>query len=103
MNVRSEIAQEQRKDTSIIKADAELMQSLVKHPGWARYMAMIEAVGQNFNRTLMTPLNDVGETVKTEHAKGALTGLSVAASLPSAKIREASELTKTTDVETEGK
>lgn len=87
-----EIANSQRKDRTTVKADAELMQSLIKHPGWPRYMAMIEAVGQNFNNQMMQPLVNVMEVTKTEYAKGALTGLSVAASLPSAKIREASDL-----------
>lgn len=97
--VVDEIAAAQRKDRSTIKADAELMQSLMKHPGWARYLSMIEAVSQNFYRQAMKPLENTLEVTKSEYAKGTLNGLSAAAQLPSAKIREYAELTKKPDAE----
>lgn len=62
---------------------------------------MIEKVGNNFQTNLMQPLNNSFECVKTEFAKGALTGLSLAAQLPSAKIKEAAELTEPHEPEDE--
>lgn len=87
-----ELGTAQRADLQTLRKDAELMESLLKHPGWPRFMTMIEAVGQNFQRAAMQPIENALESVKTEHAKGALTGLTVAAQLPSAKIREAEDL-----------
>lgn len=88
----SEIEAKQRADRRQIRTDADLMIQLLKHPAWARYLALIEAVGQNFHTRLMTPMENSFEAVKMEHAKGALIALSLAAQLPSAKIREAEEL-----------
>lgn len=96
----AEIAEAQKKERRVIKEDAELLAGLMKHLGWPRYLALIEAVSQNYHRTVMTPLANSFEVTKTEFAKGALTGLSLAAALPSTKIREASELAKTPDAET---
>jgi len=94
-----EIASDQRKQRQIVKEDAELMESLLRHPGWVRYRVLLEAVGQNFHSTLMAPLENVLLATKPEFAKGALTGLSLAATLPSAKIREAKELSSPADAE----
>lgn len=96
-----DIASDERVRTRTIKQDAELFQTLVKHPGWPRYLAMIEQVGNNFQNKLMEPLGNALESVKTEHAKGALTGLSLAAQLPSLKIREAQELKKPSEMDEE--
>jgi hypothetical protein len=98
-DVATEIAAVQKKDRSTVKADAELMHSLMKHPGWGRYMTMIEAVGQNFHALAMKPLENLLEVGRAEHAKGTLNGLSLAAQLPSAKIREAADLNPAADVE----
>jgi hypothetical protein len=94
-----EIESDQRKQRRQIREDAELMETLVKHPGWPRYLAMIEAVGQGFQQKIMAPLESVLEATKPEFAKGALTGLSLAAQLPHAKMREAKELSRTDDEE----
>lgn len=88
-----DIAAQQRIERQQIRQDAEVFQSLLKHPGWPRYLAMIEKVGGNYHQEIMRPLNNSFESVKSEFAKGALTGLSLAAQLPSAKIKEAAELT----------
>ncbi len=97
MNTEEEIAAKQREETSKIREDAELLQSLIAHPGWKPYMRLIEMVGQNYNKTLNEPLSNTFECVRTEYAKGALMGLTLAASLPNSKINEAAELRKTTD------
>jgi hypothetical protein len=87
-----EIAASQRADRRKIREDAELFETLVKSPGWKRYLELVEQVGQNFYVKLMTPLDNSFEVVKLEYAKGALNGLNAAASLPGAKIAEAREL-----------
>lgn len=99
MSTAKEIESDQRTQRRQIREDAELMEGLLLHPGWKRYLAMIESVGQNFNGQIMAPLSNVLECTKTEFAKGALTGLSLAVQLPSAKMREAKELSKSTDDE----
>jgi hypothetical protein len=96
-----DIAAQQRIDTQEVKQDAELFQTLLKHPGWPRYLAILEKVGNNFHTKLMEPLENSFQSVKTEFAKGALTGLSLAAQLPSLKIKEAAELRKPTDKDDE--
>lgn len=90
-----EISADQRKQRQQIRKDAEVFTSLLAHPGWPRFLALLEAVGGNYYVTLVTPLENSFECVKSEYAKGALKGLSLAASLPSAKIKEAEELTGT--------
>lgn len=99
MSTAHEIESDQRTQRRQIREDAELMEGLLLHPGWKRYLAMIEAIGQNYHAALLAPLNNSFECVKGEFAKGALTGLSVASSLPTAKMREAKELSKSTDDE----
>lgn len=89
-----DIEAQQRIDRRQVRDDAEVFESLIKHPGWPRFLAMIEKVGANYHATVMRPLENTFEAVKPEFAKGALTGLSLAAQLPSAKIREAAELKK---------
>lgn len=74
-----------------------MLTGLMKHPGWARYTALIEAVAQNHYTAVMKPLDNVMLCVASEYAKGTLNGLTLAASLPSAKIREADELTRNED------
>ena len=92
-----EIEVAQRAERVAIKNDSELLQGLVKHPGWPRYLALIEAIAQNYNKQAMQPLENVFEVTKGEYAKGALMGLTLAAAAPSAKIREANELTRNTE------
>lgn len=86
-----EIASEQRMENERLREDARLMQQLLAHPGWRRYVSMIEAVSQNYYLKIMTPMETSLEAVKMEHAKGTLNGLSLSAQLPSAKIREAAD------------
>lgn len=87
-----EIAAEERKRRAQLKSDAEVFQMLIKHPAWPRYISMLEQIGNNFNQRLMQPLENSFQSVKTEFAKGALTGIQAAASLPHAKIKEAADL-----------
>lgn len=101
MNTLDEIDTAQRAERVTIRNDAELLQGLMMHPGWKRYLALIEAVGQNYNKTLNLPLENMFEVTKSEYAKGALMGLTLAATLPSTKIREANELTRNTETEDE--
>lgn len=81
--------QEQRAKTL---KDAEVLESLIAHPGWAIYRELIQTVGQNFYVQLMTPLENALESTKTEYAKGTLNGLQSAVELPSIKIAEAKSL-----------
>lgn len=98
-NTEEEIASQQRIETQQIKQDAETFQSLLKHPGWPRFLVLLEKVGNNYHNEIMRPSQNSLELVKMEFAKGALTGLSLAAQLPSAKIKEAQELGKAADDE----
>lgn len=91
MTQEEEILAQQREIRRKTKEDAELLAGLIKHPGWARYIALIEAVGQNYNQTLNEPLENVMLVTKHEYAKGALKGLTLAASLPHLKMREAQD------------
>lgn len=98
-DAKQELASDERARRREIRSDAELFEGLVAHPGWKRYLALIETVGQNFHSNVMKPMENSFEAVKVEYAKGALIALSLAASLPSAKIREAAELRNTDEEE----
>lgn len=89
--VAEEIAADQRKERRELHANASALTELIQHPGWKLYVTLIEAVGQNYYRTAMEPLATVMDATKGEFAKGALMGLTLAATLPSAKIREAAD------------
>lgn len=92
MSVQDELASDERDRRRRAIKDSEAFETLLKHPGWEAYLRLIEAVAQNYYKTTMMPLENVFEVTKTEHAKGTLYGLNLAASLPHAKIQEAKEL-----------
>lgn len=94
--MNDELEQEQRELKAQTLKDAEVLQQLVAHAGWPRYMALIEAVGQNFAERALAPLESLMDAPKSEYAKGALKGLQTAAALPHLKIKEASDYTRTT-------
>lgn len=100
-NTQEEIRSAQATEKQQLQKDADVFASLIVHPGWIRYKQLLESVGNNFYQTAMAPLNNTLECVKGEFAKGALTGLSLAAGLPSAKIKEAKELIRP-DTDNEG-
>jgi len=87
-----DLQSEQRAQRAEVLKDADLLRQLIAHPGWPRYLALIEAVGQNFHQTAMKPLKNVFEVTEGEYAKGALNGLTLAATLPHSKIAEAETL-----------
>lgn len=91
MDAVNELELKQRQERQQIRKDAELFGELMKHPGWPRYMALIEAVAQNYHAAIMKPIESSLEVTKVEFAKGALSGISLAAQLPQMKIREAHE------------
>jgi hypothetical protein len=95
MTTVDEIDRKQREERQTIRRDAELLGELMGHRGWPRYMALVESVAQNYHATIMKPMEHVLEVTKMEFAKGALSGLSLATSLPQLKIREAEELRRT--------
>lgn len=94
---KQEIESEQRAERRKVKEDAELLEGLMKHPGWARYLALIEANAQVHHKKAMMPLENLMLATASEYAKGTLYGLTLAASLPSAKIQEAAELRQPDD------
>jgi hypothetical protein len=94
MDVVNEIEVEQRAHRRQVRTDAELLADLMKHKGWPRYMALLEAVAQNHHVAIMKPLENVHEVTKMEFAKGVLNGLSLAAAMPGLKIKEAQELVR---------
>jgi hypothetical protein len=87
-----EIERKQRAERIQIRADAEMLADLMKHQGWARYLALVEAIAQNYHANLMAPLQNVMEATKTEFAKGVLSGLTLATAIPNLKIHEAQTL-----------
>ena len=99
METAEELARDERAKRRQIREDAELFGALLAHRGWGRYMALVEAVAQNHYAAVMRPLESVLEVTKIEHAKGVLSGLSLATSLPQMKIRESQELARHTDEE----
>jgi hypothetical protein len=97
MDTVNEIELKQRQERRQIKEDAELFGELMKHKGWARYMALVEQIAQNYHVAIMKPLENVLEATKPEFAKGVLNGLTLATAIPGLKIREAHELSSQRD------
>jgi len=92
MDVVNDIELKQREERRQVREDAELFAGLIAHKGWPRFIALIDAVAQNHHAAVMKPLENVLESTKVEFAKGVLSGLSLAATLPHMKMREALEL-----------
>jgi hypothetical protein len=92
MDTINEIERDQRSQTRQVREDAELFHDLMRHKGWARYMTLVETVGQNYHAGIMAPLESVLGCTKMEFNKGVLSGLTLAAALPNMKIKEAQEL-----------
>lgn len=94
-----DIEQSTREQRAKTLKDAELLQGLIAHPGWATFIELIEHVGQNFYKQAMRPLNNTFEVTQTEYAKGTLNGLQSAVEMPSRKIAEAKLLRNPSDEE----
>lgn len=92
MDAVNEIERQQREERQQIRSDAEALSLMLAHPGWTRYIALVERVAQNYHGSIMKPIESLLEAPKVEFAKGALSGLSLATALPSMKIKEAQEL-----------
>jgi hypothetical protein len=92
MDALDDIERKQRGDRAAVRSDAEAFEAMMKSPAWKRYVALVEAVAQNYHGAIMKPLETVHEVTKMEFAKGVLSGLSLATSLPAMKIKEAGEL-----------
>jgi hypothetical protein len=101
MDTINEIERKQRADRAQIRKDAEAFAALMAHPGWGRYMALVESIGQNYHASIMKPLESVLEATKVEFAKGVLSGLSLATAIPQLKINEAHELRRHDDDDSE--
>lgn len=82
-------AREQRVKTL---KDAEVLESLIAHPGWKVYVELIEKVGQNLHEQIMAPLENVLLVTQTEYQKGTLNGLQAAVRLAHSKIAESKSL-----------
>ena len=94
-----EIERQQREDRQRIRSDAEALTALMAHGGWKVYMRLVEAVAQNYHGAIMKPIDSALESVKVEFAKGVLSGLSLATSLPTMKVTEAKSLSPAGDDE----
>jgi hypothetical protein len=92
MDAIDDIERKQREERIQVRKVAELFESLMAHPGWPKYIALVETIGQNYHGTIMKPLENVFEATKIEFAKGVLSGLSLATAIPRLKINEAQEL-----------
>jgi hypothetical protein len=101
MDTISDIERQQRADRQIVRADAELFVDLMKHKGWPRYMAIIETIAQNYHAAIMKPLDSSLEVVKVEFAKGVLSGLTLATAVPQMKIKEAQDMRRSVEEDSE--
>lgn len=95
MSAEKEILDQQRVQARQVREDAELLEGLMLHKGWPRFKALVESVAQNYYVTAMKPLETLDGAVKAEYAKGTLNGLTLAASLPHLKMKEAQDLGRT--------
>lgn len=96
---QEELAAEQRAVRRKTKEDADLLQSLIAHKGWARYVELVESAGQLQMKTLREPLENTFQVTKSEYAKGTLNGLENAVKLPYLMIAEAKDAYGHTDDE----
>lgn len=75
------------------KERADTMASLVKHPGWAIYMAVLGVKLQETSELMLAPEQELLATgVNTEFVKGTMRGLLIAQGLPSVMIEGKEEL-----------
>lgn len=99
MDAKTELSQDERMRRRQVRTDAELFGELLKHPGWGRYLSMVEAVAQNHHTAIMKPVESLLEMPRVEYNKGVLSGLSLASALPQMKIQEAHDLVRRADEE----
>lgn len=90
--VADEVANDLRKERVEIKKQAEALLSLMAHPGWGVYRAIVTANAQNMMTQLQRPLKTPDEVMLQEYTKGALNGLSTALMIPQGKVDEAKSL-----------
>jgi hypothetical protein len=91
-NVANDIETKQREERQTLREDAEDFQSLIAHKAWTKFLRLIDRVAQNHHGAVMKPVESLLEMPRIEFAKGVLSGLSLAATLPQMKINEAREL-----------
>lgn len=70
------------------KERAEVLGSLMKHPGWATYVAIIQAQVQSLSEEMLKPATGVDSLVASECIKGTMRGLLLAGALPSTIIEQ---------------
>ena len=65
---------------------AEILEGLVKHPGWVAYQTLLGRRIQMFADTVMAPAGSNDGAIALEWVKGAMSGLLIARNLPSVII-----------------
>lgn len=77
----------------------EILQSFVKHPGWALFLALVEKNMQAAADMLMQPEQTLErDGMNSEYLKGTMRGLIIARDIPSATIAGMKDI-RTSDVE----
>ena len=99
MDTLNEIELKQRSEARQVRSDADVFHELMKHPGWPRFLTLVETIAQNYHVAIMKPVENILEMPKAEFAKGVLSGLSLATAIPQMKINEARELRSQPDEE----
>lgn len=65
---------------------AEILGTLVRHPGWKVYMRLVESHKQSFGDVLLRPAGGLDGAINSEYIKGVVCGLLLATNLPGSII-----------------
>jgi hypothetical protein len=78
---------EMRRDAKI----AALLRSLISSPGWEEFKRQINERAKEQHNLMLQPATDIMSVYRTEYAKGAVYGLTLALALPEAIIEGVTE------------
>lgn len=81
------------------KARAEAFEGLLKHPGWATYQGLLNAILGSMGSDVLAPAQTIDGAVALEYVKGTMRGLILARDLPSATIESIKGLSTSADGE----
>lgn len=94
-----ELRKEGRSADQVDKERMDLFRALMKHPGWAVYLELVEARIQVYADKVMSPSGSVDGAIALEWVKGAMSGLILARDLPSVTIAAIEAAVPATDGE----
>lgn len=88
MNTLDELKKIARDADRVDKERADLLRALVKHPGWAVYVGILNAKLQELGDDVLAPLSSVDGCIVAEGVKGTMRGLLLARNLPEQIIEQ---------------